>query len=167
MRLSTRISVRGPVVDGRGPAIVQRNLDALVTELVMFLEREVKARTPQGVYGAQGGLLASIQGEVIAKGSPLIKGIIGSPHKYAEVVEEGRRPGQAWPPQGSLLRWIEVKMGITGTEARQVEFLIRRKIGKLGTDGAWMFYNAVGENWGRLRAIGARHGFDLARELNG
>lgn len=166
MELKVTVTQKGKIFEGVSEAIVRDNLSQAMHEATAFLEREVKKRTPQGVGGAKGGLRATIRGEVEGKGTPVIKGIVAHQSKYGEVVEKGRAAGKAWPPEGSLIRWVEVKMGVSGYEAKRIEFLIRRKIGKKGFPGAFMFEKALNENYGKIQDIFDRCGFEIARELS-
>lgn len=167
MDLRGRIEISGPLLAGKGPAVVQKHIERFVTSATLFLTREVKTRTPQGVYGAQGGLLGSIQGEVGGKGTATVKGVVATAQKYGEVIEKGRRPGKGWPPPGALIRWIEIKFGVDQSTAKRIEFAVRRKIGQKGFEGAHMFERALRENQGKLQAMAQREGLNLVMELNG
>lgn len=166
MNLQIKISTKGALLSGQAPAIIQRNLDAFVTEVTFFLLGEVQKRTPQGVYGAQGGLLGSIQAEVVGKGTPIIKGTVMTAQKYGEVIEKGRSAGKGMPPKGTLIRWIETKMGLDEKTAQRIEFVIRRKIGLKGFEGKHMFEKAVTENLGRIETMAQARGLIIATELN-
>jgi len=168
MKLQAEIKQKGPLLDGRAEGIIEKELLTAMYEATAFLEREVRERTPRGVYGAQGGLSATIHGEV-SKGSSVIKGIVGivgHQSRYGDVIEKGREPGKGMPPPGVLLRWIEVKLGVDERTAKSIEFVIRRKIGKKGFEGAHMFENALDENWDRVVGVFKERGFDIARKLN-
>ncbi len=165
MELKVSVIQKGKIFEGKGPEIVNENLTAAMYEATSFLEREVKRRTPQGVFGAKGGLRSTIRGEVEGKGTPLIKGIVAHTSVYGDVIEKGRTAGKTWPPEGSLLRWIEVKLGVDERTAKRLEFVIRRKIGKKGFPGVYMFENAFNENWTKIQKIFDRCGFEIAREL--
>lgn len=166
MNLQLRFDTQGALLTGSGPAIVQKNLDQAVTEVTLFLDTQVKARTPQGVNGAQGGLLGSIQNEVQGKGTPLVKGIVLSNHPTAAVIEKGRKPGKG-VPHGVLIPWIEKKIHPdTPEELERIEFLIRMKIKAKGFKGAHMFENAVNENWGAVQGIFNRYGITITQELS-
>ena len=91
---------------------------------------------------------------------------MGHQSKYGDVIEKGRTAGKKWPPEGVLLRWIEVKLGVEDKVAKQLEFVIRRKIGKKGFPGVDMFERALNENWPKLQEIFDHCGFDIARGLN-
>ena len=119
-----------------------------------------------GVGGAESGLVATEFGEVIQYGTSVI-GMVGHASGYGDVIEFGRRAGKKMPPAGVLLSWIELKMGLTGKSAERVEFLIRRKIGKEGFEGAHMFEKAWNESQGDLQKIFDRAGFDIAIDLGG
>jgi len=159
------INPSGALLTGQPQAIIQAGLDRLITKITHFLDAEVKRRTPQGVMGAQGGLLGSIQAEVTGKGTPLVRGTVMSAQKYAEVVEKGRSAGKGMPPAGVLLRWLEVKLGLDEATAKRVEFVVRRKIGQRGFEGAHMFEKAVTENEAKLDAMAQAEGFKIAVNL--
>ena len=166
MELKVSVTQKGKIFEGKAPEIINSALTSAMYEATSFLEKEVKRRTPVGVFGAQGGLLSTIHGEVIGKGTPVVKGIVGHQSKYGDVIEKGRTAGKKWPPEGVLLRWIEVKLGVEDNVAKQLEFIIRRKIGKKGFPGVHMFERALIENWPKLQEIFDHCGFNIARELN-
>ena len=169
------VTQSGAAFGNRAPDIIKQGLVAAMMEAVALLERSVKMKTPTGVFGAQGGLLAGIHGEVVNVGGAGVKGLVGHQSPYGDVIELGRRPGQKWPPAGVLLRWIEKK--ITQWEggkwkgressAAGLEFVIRRKIGVKGFEGAKMFEKALAENWPKIEEIFGRAGFDISRQLGG
>jgi hypothetical protein len=168
MELKAHVTMSGPMFEGKGPEIVNKNLTAAMYEAVAFLERKVKELTPQGVSGAQGGLRAGIKGEVKGKGTPVIKGIVTHQSlEYGDVIEKGRTAGRTMPPSGVLIKWIEQKLGLYGNEAKRVEFLVRRKIGRKGFPGAHMFEKAFNKNFAQVQSIFDRYGFNIVRELNG
>jgi len=160
------ISTKGALLSGKSPQVIQAGLDRFVTSATMFLDVEVKKRIPQGVYGAQGGLLGSVQHEIQGKGTPIVKGIVMSAQKYAEVIEKGRSPGKGMPPAGVLVRWLEVKLGLDEKTARRIEFVVRRKIGIKGFEGRHMFEKAVTENQARLDQMAQAAGLIIATELS-
>lgn len=181
MELKIKIDVKGALLNGKAPEIIQKGMDSAITEATLFLYNEVAKRTPQGVYGAQGGLLASIQHEVQQKGTPIVKGIVMTASKYGEVIEKGRTAGKGMPPgavlasdvktralyaQGGLVRWIMQKFGVDMKKAIQLEFVVRRSIGKKGFKGVHMFENALNENFSELQSIFDKHGMTIARELS-
>ena len=166
MELKVGISLKGAIWSGKAPQIVQDGLAAVMYEAVALLEREVKKITPTGVYGAKGGLKSTVHGEVVGKGTPMLKGIVAHGSAYGDVVEKGRTAGKKMPPEGVLLRWIEVKMGLPEVEAKRLEFVIRRKIGQKGFPGAAMFGNALENSWPKLRGMFDRAGFEITKNLN-
>lgn len=167
MEIRVSISNKGGFFDRLPAEVVEKNLTAAMYEAVGLLEGKVKAYTPQGVFGERGGgLRASIHGEVQGKGTPLLKGIVATNNvAYGEVVEKGRRPGMKMPPEGKLIRWMEVKLGLDSETAKKREFLLRRKIGKKGFPGARMFERALDENMDKLQAVFDHYGFNIAKEL--
>ena len=159
-----RIIERGTLLTGQPAELVRKAQLAAMHEATQFGTRRVKERTPQGVYGAQGGLIATIQPDVHETKNKVI-GIIGTNSLYGLVVEKGRRPGQGRPPEGVLLPWIELKMGVSREEAERIEYLLRWKIAQKGTKGAFMFETTMKEDWPEFRSIFNRHGVAIAREL--
>jgi hypothetical protein len=131
---------------------INLNIQGMVYELCLYLEKKVKDATPVGVYGAQGGLLSTIQHSV-SRGVSVIKGKVFHQSPYGDVVELGREVGKRMPPPGVLIRWLEVKWGLTTKEAEQIEFVVRRKIAIKGFEGKFMFKNAVGKNQTIIKTI--------------
>jgi hypothetical protein len=181
MEIKIKVATQGALLSDKGPEIIQKGLDRAITEATLFLYREVIKRTPQGVYGAKGGLLGSIQHEVQAKGTPFVKGIVASAHKYAEVIEKGRTAGKKMPPaaiqssdiktrqlivEGGLVQWIMLKFGVDLKKAVQLEFVVRRSIGRKGFEGRHMFEKALNDNFSKVQSIFEKQGLDIARELS-
>lgn len=166
MELKAVITKKGAIFEGKAPEIINNELTAAMYEALALIERNVKRFTPVGVFGAQGGLLGSEHGEVIGKGTPLVKGVFASQSPYGEVIEKGRTAGKTWPPEGALVRWIEMKFGVDEAEAKRLEFVVRRKIGRKGFEGAHMFEKGFEASLPGLDEIFDRHGFNIARKLD-
>ncbi|MDA8137986.1 MAG: hypothetical protein M0036_04960 [Desulfobacteraceae bacterium] len=164
MRITAQMIMRGLLLTGRPSEAVRKNQLAAMHEAVQYTARRVKQRVPQGVMGAQGGLLGSIQPEVCQRLRG-VTGIVGTPLSYGLVVEKGRTPGKGRPPAGVLLRWIEVKMGVSAEEAKAIEYPVRWKIAKKGTKGAFMFEKTLEEDWPAIQTIFDRYGVKISREL--
>lgn len=52
---------------------------------------------------------------------------------YLYYLDQGRGPGK-FPPPSNIIGWVRSKLGLDDTEAKQVAYLIGRKISKEGTD---------------------------------
>lgn len=117
------------------PEIAQRDLHIFIEGATIYVEAEIKERTPAG----HGTLKQSFTSEVTVLADNVI-GVVGSPMSYAIPVELGTRPH--FPPVAAIEDWVRVKFGLSGPEARNVAFLIARKIAKHGTKGAFMVQNA-------------------------
>ncbi len=167
MELKATVTANGKIFDGQAPEIIRTALMGVMYEATQYLEREIKKETPVGVSGAKGGLLSTVQGEVVNKGDPVVKGVVFSQSPYGLVVEKGRRPGKTWPPEGALLRWIELKMGVDAVQAKRLEFAIRRKIGRKGFPGKRMFEKTWESKFPVIQRMFERAGFDIARKVNG
>jgi hypothetical protein len=167
MDFAVRVKIKGPLLSGKGPEIIQRQQEAAITEMVMYLLPKIQALTPQGVFGAQGGLLASIQADFQGKGTPAFKGILATDSKYGDVIDKGRRAGKGMPPKGSLVRWIELKFGLDEKSAQRIEYVVRHKIGQKGFEGVHMFEKGLADSMAMLQSIAARYGLETVKELRG
>ena len=165
MELKARIKASGKLLQGKGPEIVQKNADEFIETAVLYLQAEVKQRTPVGVHGAEGGLLSTILTEVFDKGTPHIKGIVTSNSAYALPVEKGTKPHM--PPTDPIKLWVQKRLGIEDEkESRQVAFAIAMKMKKKGTKGQFMFQNAWDKNLPKLRRMARELGFKITKELS-
>jgi hypothetical protein len=141
------------------PEIARDETRATLTLIAARMESEVMQRTPAGVGGAA-GLRGSIFGEVRGSAKKM-QGIWGTPVKYGEVIEYGRKPGK-FPPVLPIEKWVQRILGIPNTAAegsrlRQsyvVAAAIARAIfrrgyspnGNVGPRGARMFEKAWDES---------------------
>ena len=64
MDFRANVNMVGKLLTGKGPQIVRDNQIAAMHDATQYGAKRVKERTPQGVFGAQGGLIGSIQPEV-------------------------------------------------------------------------------------------------------
>lgn len=111
---------------------------------VQIMHGAIVERTPF----AFGILRKSITGEVLGDGSSIV-GKLSTPSPYGAPVETGSKPH--WPPHGPILLWVARKFGLRGREAESATFLVRRKISRTGTKGAFMFRNAFKATIPRVR----------------
>jgi hypothetical protein len=177
-----RLIETGTLLKGEPAEVVRKNQLAAMYEATQLGTRLVKEHTPQGAGGARdGGLISTIKPEV-RQSTHRVTGIIGTTSPYGLVVEKGRRPGQKMPPgsdtysdlatrslsannPGPLVRWIEVKFGVSREEALRIEYPVRWKIRQKGTKGAFMFEKTLKEDWADFQAIFERYGVRIGREL--
>lgn len=123
------------------PDVVRENLLAGMAQAGSLVEREVKERTPTGIGGGA-GLRGSITSEEQVDGFRVL-GIVSTAQQYAEAVELGTKPHR--PPVAPLQDWAKQKFGISEEEAEGVGFAIQNKIAKEGTEGAFMFRDALND----------------------
>ena len=114
-------------------AIIFNEMETAMMSSMAVLEAEIAGQTPVNT----GALAGSINHDVDGQNGQLI-GTVGTAISYGEPVEFGRAAGK-WPPIDAIELWVRRKLGIGGNEARSVAFLVARKIGQQGTDGAAMF----------------------------
>lgn len=167
MEMRVSIQATGALFDGRSQAIINDQLTQYMYEATQYWEHLVKQFTPQGVNGERGvGLVNTVAGEVIGKGTPVQKGVIMHTSLHGDVIERGRTPGKKMPPEGTMLRWIQLKMGVSEAEAKSIEFLVRRKIGRKGFPGAHMFEKAFTQGYPTVAAMAEARGFKISQELS-
>jgi len=87
------------------------------------------------------GLLRSSWTKEVTGERVTLIGEMFTPLTYGWPVERGRRPGQM-PPVDAIKLWARRKLGLSGDELEQAAYLIARAIGRRGTDGAAMVYQA-------------------------
>jgi len=164
--IQLNISQKGGIFHKRSADIVRKALKSAMSEAIIFLEKEVKVRTPVGFHGNRGaGLKQSIFSKVTPKGRKIVKGIVSHGFEYGAVIEFGRRPGKKMPPKGTLIDWIVFKFaGFDEEEAEDIEWAVRRNIGKFGFKGAYMFTNAYEENEDRIFSIFDNAGFKISKQ---
>ena len=115
-------------------AIIFEEINAAMHGGLAIFQEQVQGRTPVGVSG---DLRKSIM--PVVRGTPQnLQGELVTSLVYGEPVERGREPGK-WPPIDAIELWVQRKLGIGPDESRSVAFLIARKIGTVGTQGAFMF----------------------------
>ena len=52
---------------------------------------------------------------------------------YAEYVNAGTKPHM--PPKGALIEWVKIRFGVDDKEAKGLDYVIRKKIARRGTQG--------------------------------
>lgn len=60
--------------------------------------------------------------------------VLGNDAPYALVIEKGRRPNRPGPPLLPIQLWVQKKLGLSGAEAKDAAFAIRRHIHEEGTE---------------------------------
>jgi hypothetical protein len=114
------------------------------------------ARSPLGesAPGGFGEYAGSVRSEVVDEdGRPVGRVFLAPPaDRYGLFVETGTRPH--FPPPGALDGWVRRRLRITSDrEAREVAFLIGRKIARQGTRGQFFFERALAENEARVAVV--------------
>ncbi|MBF0093988.1 MAG: hypothetical protein HQL34_05525 [Alphaproteobacteria bacterium] len=136
------------------PDVLDRGLLAGIMEASLLLQWETAERTPSAAGALRGSIIAampertggfaanSVDGAGRAGGAVL--GVVGSPLAYAEPVELGTKPHM--PPLQPILDWVTLRLGLKGGEAKKAAEAIRWKIHHHGTQGAFMFRDALKAN---------------------
>lgn len=126
-----------------GPAIVADETETALDRGALLVQGSAREAAP--VF--QGVLRNSIAIEAFPRQRE-----VGSNQPHAETVEKGRTPGKPMPPRGALLRWIAFKglQPAAGQTLEQLEYLIRRKIGRSGTAPQPYLFPALEQHRGRI-----------------
>ena len=139
------------------PQRLRRGVERGLTRATELLRAAVTAlaQSPLGAPSgnAFGEIADSVANEVVDEaGRPVGRVYLAPPaDRYGLFVEVGTRPH--WPPPGALEGWVRRRLGITGErEAREVAFLIGRKIARTGTKGHFFFERALRANEARVVA---------------
>lgn len=75
-----------------------------------------------------------------------------SGYAYGQAVRGGTRAH--FPPYEALIPWVTAKLGVGGKEARNVAFLIARKISRVGTEPNPFHIKTFNQNKPKLEKIG-------------
>jgi hypothetical protein len=138
--LTYRTSIVGPLF-ANPSATVAREIIATLAEVGAMGLRLLVERTPAGVSSGGGGLRGSMFTELRGQQDLFLRGeqVITSGLFYAPMVETGRAAGKM-PPTAALRLWVQRRVsGVTEANLGRVTFVIARKIGLVGSRGAFMF----------------------------
>lgn len=111
--------------------IEKAQLAAARETLALFRER-TRLAPPASAHGEIGAVAFGkfLNGwRIVNRGRQVI---LSNVARHAINVEDGRRKGAKRPPLRALVPWVELKLGLSGAEARSAAFLIARAIGRRG-----------------------------------
>lgn len=141
-----------PLWNGSGPKIADDELRAAMNASVLQVKGAILPLVPVNQGFLRQGVQTSVIGEMVD-----LRGRIFDPITYALPVEEGTRPH--FPPLAPLMRWAQLKLGVSEKESRSVAFLIARAISRRGTKAVRFFAQAwqatkgqVSERFAKARA---------------
>ena len=148
----------GAEMFGRFPEALRRAVERGLERATEVLERAVAAAA-QSPLGAEsraplGELARSVRREVFHdNGQTVGRVFLGAPaDEYGIFVEVGTRPH--FPPPAAIEGWVRRRLGVTDDrQARELAFLIGRKIARRGTPGRFLFERALQENEDRVVKI--------------
>ena len=142
------------------PDALRRAVERGLERATALLERAVVAAA-QSPFGARSGaplgeLARSVTREVVSdahSGHAVGRVFLGAPaDQYGIFVEVGTRPH--FPPPAAIEGWVRRRLGVTNDrQAREIAFLIGRKIARTGTPGRFLFEQALEENVDRVVRI--------------
>ena len=166
------MEVKGQIVERGGsewleqfPAALRQAIERGMARSTELVRQAVAAKAgepfgfaqdrPFGEGGtAMGELVRSLTTEVRDEKGQTVGMVFLAPpaDRYGLFVEVGTRPH--FPPPAALLGWVQKRLGITNDrQAREVAFLIARKIARQGTPGRFIFQRALEETEERIVAI--------------
>jgi hypothetical protein len=135
MEFSVQVKLPALATTGLQAAqIVEAELTAATEAALIDLQGQVTKRTPVNF----GLLRRAWSREVYSLGSNAqVLGRVFNPLSYALPAETGRKPGK-WPPFAPIALWVKRVLRPPMNKLASLTFLMRRKIGRDGTKGAWM-----------------------------
>lgn len=140
----------------QAPRYLQMQLAQMVGQLVRntltYAERQARLGAPKDTSALARSIVAQQRGLV---------GEVTSPLGYASVMELGRRPGAAPPPQAALAGWAR-RHGFTGSL-----FVLARSIGRRGIKGRHYFEKAFQQTVAHLPELWAGTVRDIQRTWGG
>jgi len=166
LELKIKKDIRGlEELTARYPRASERARQSRLTESALLLERAIKEILSRDDHIGAGPihLRDTIFGRTVSHGSSSIAAELGTPAVYGEPLETGTKPH--FPPVAPIQHWVERKLGITGSEARGVAFVIARAISKRGTKGAHMFEKGFQENQAAVLRILEQIPDDIVRAV--
>ena len=115
-------------------AALKRGCVSGAARCVPIVQRSVETAPPANPAGVgTGGAFNTGQYKRAWKSAPIPNGaVVSNDQKYAVIVEEGRRPGAAMPPDSAIRPWIQRRLGLSDKEAASLSFVIRRAISRRG-----------------------------------
>ena len=134
-------------------AAVERGLGR-ATELLRAAVTSLAAEPFGSAASAFGEFAGSVATSVTDdSGRPIGQVFLTPPaDRYGIFVEVGTRPH--FPPPAALEGWVRRRLGIPpGRQARELAFLIGRKIARQGTAGRFFFQRALEQNTDRVVAV--------------
>lgn len=108
----------------KAPDVVRKMLGFAIERGAQEIARFARSKAPEGV----GHLRNSIRVEKVSD----LHYFVAPGMNYGRWVEGGRMPMRKMPPPGSLLQWIQRKLGIPEKQASRLEFVIARAIQRKG-----------------------------------
>ena len=163
MELAYEIKITGPIGrQGARRSRMNRSRPFCMTR-TQFLETRVKENTPTGVGGEVNGLWATIHGEVVDKGTEVQKGIVAHSSVYGDPWSGAGRPGKM-APSSVLVRWVEVKFGVSGRMPGGSRSLVRERY-EPGHKGRGDVFQGARQGWPQVMAMAERCGVTIADRM--
>jgi len=163
LELKIKADIRGlDEMTAQYPQASDRARRGRLAEAALLLERAIKETTPVGAGPIH--LRDTIFSETVIQGLA-ISAALGTPAVHGEPVEYGTKPH--FPPVAPIRHWVERKLGLSGSEAAGVAFVIARAISKRGTKPARMFGRGVDEQKAAVIRILEQIPDDIVRMVKG
>ena len=90
-------------------------------------------------------LVGSLTPQPVVQTSDGVAGRLVASAAHAATIHDGRQPGKAMPPKGSLVGWMTRKVGMSPEEALSKEFVFRRAVGRKGIPAVPFFADPLAE----------------------
>lgn len=108
----------------RAPLVIERMLGFAIERGAQEVGREARQLAPKA--------FSTLTNSIRAQRLTALHYFVAPGVNYAPWVEGGRMPMRRMPPKGSLVAWIQRKLGVPEKEASRLEFVIARAIKRRG-----------------------------------
>lgn len=144
--ISVEVKYKGtlPRMTAKATRIYEEEITRGIETVLMWLWRKVIEKIPVHTAALRGSVKTEIRGKGIG-----MRGVVGTPAKYALPVERGRKPGK-FPNLDAIRLWVNQKLGVTDEKA---VYLIGRKIQQLGIPAVEMFERTAKEENAAVQRI--------------
>ena len=138
---------------GNSRELMLASLNSTLRKTGKLLVPQIKAETPRG---ATNKLANSTVFQVLGRAEDMRMEIRQSAFStdgfpYGKAVRTGTKPH--FPPIDPLIPWVMKKLGVAGSEAHQVAFLVARKISKVGTKAQPYHITVFNRNSSKLKEM--------------
>jgi len=162
MGIELEVRTQGVIFTPAATAIWDREITRALEIIIMNLKNKIVLATPAYTGTLQNSVTAEQRGTGFNR-----QGVVGTPSKYAWVIEKGRLPG-SFPNIDAVKTWAKRKLGVPeGPALDRTAYLICRAIYQKGTKGVKMFEKTFESERARILKMLDEAVARVTKRLNG